>query len=204
MEFVLHAGPPWIRQNAAVPERSRSKFRAPLEPAEDLSVGQQAGRAAANIRARSRHDLRANQGFVGGGADLVVGIAAAEISMMHHKRTRLLEDRQVAVIGATNGDPIVPGGRLNPNIVKSGLPGNPSIRNAVECNSAGQTQVLGAGPLAQPDRAIEEGGFCIVLDPPGKVLPMLHVGVAFPLWLAVDQPGLVELYTPVRDDQLIV
>src|SRR5262249_28088246 len=83
--FVLHVGPARIRQNAPIPERSRTEFRAPLEPAEDLSVGQQAGRTAANIGAGCRHDLRANQGFVGGGADLVVCIAAAEIGVMHYK-----------------------------------------------------------------------------------------------------------------------
>src|SRR5829696_2957041 len=103
----------------------------------------------------------------------------------------------MAVIGTADRNAVVPRRRLNPYILEPGLSRDPAIGDAIECHTTRHAQVPGAGRFAQPDRTFEENVLRIILDPPGKVLPVPDGWTCFPVRFAVHQPRLVELHPPV-------
>src|SRR5262245_6278973 len=121
-----------------------------------------------------------------------------EVGMLHHKAAWLLVDRKVAVVGAADGDAIVARGRLDPHIVEAGLAQDATIGDAVEADTAGHAEVLGAGFLPQPDGAIEQHGFGVVLHAPSQVLPMRHERALLPIAVYLGKPWLVEVSGPLR------
>ena len=56
--------------------------------------------------------------------------------------------------------------------------------------------------LAQPNGTLKQDTLSVVLNLPGKILPMRHAGAGFPLHWAIGQKWLVEFLCPVGDVKL--
>ncbi len=143
------------------------------------------------------YDLGVDQPFLRRGLNLLLAVGRAEISVLHDEIARLVVDRQMSVIGAADGDAVVAGGRLNPDIVVAGFAHDLAVGDAIQRHAAGDAEILGAGRLAQPDGALDQDPLGVVLDAPCQVLPMLHSGLVFPFSFAVGQVGLVERFGPI-------
>ena len=110
----------------------------------------------------------------------------------------------MAVIGAADRIPVIARGRLNPDILESGLARDAPIGDAIERDAAGHAQILGAGRLAQPDGTLQQHRLGILLNLARQVFPMPHRGTRFPVALTIHQPRLVELDPPFGNAQLPV
>src|SRR6185369_3159401 len=141
-------------EDAAVAECARPELAAALVPAEHVAVGQELCRLAAHAVARTVEDLLRDQQRIADAGDLVIAVDLAEVGLLHNEAARLLLHREVAVIGAADGDAVVAGRRLNPHIVETALAHDAAIGDAIERDTARHHQVLGAGRLAQPARAL--------------------------------------------------
>ncbi len=83
VQDILHFRFARIRKQAAIAERPRSELGAALEPADHALVGEQMCRLAADILAANRRGLNANQKFSGGVVDILIGVALADIGVVH-------------------------------------------------------------------------------------------------------------------------
>ena len=124
--------------------------------------------------------------------------------MLHDEAARLFLNCQMAIIGAADGDAVVAGRRLNPDIVVAGLAHDLSVGHAVQPHAAGDAEILGASRLPQPDGAFDQDLLGVVLHLPGNIAPMLHGGGVLPLFGIVGLIRLIELLRPIADVQLPV
>src|SRR5207237_1537337 len=129
------------------------------------------------------------------------GVALADIGVIHDERAALVQDLQIAVTGAADRNAVVASRGLNPDILKTRLPSDPAIGDAIQRDAAGDAQIFGPGYLAQPAGARDQHVFGIVLNPPGKILPMPHRGTAVPA-PAIDDVGLLDFILQCRTIQL--
>ena len=123
--------------------------------------------------------------------------------MVHHEVAALLQDFEPAVIGAADGDTVVAGRGLDPDVLKSGFAGDPPVRDAIQRNAAGHAEVLCTGGFAQPAGAGEQHVFGVVLRAPGQIFPVPHRGAFFPI-AAVEDKRLLEVGGPVRHLKLAI
>src|SRR5712671_2800448 len=86
---ISFISPSRIRKQAAIAERPRSELGATLEPADHALVDEQLCRLAADILAAHRRGLDANQKFPGGVVNILIGVALADIGVVHDERTAL-------------------------------------------------------------------------------------------------------------------
>src|SRR4029077_9925365 len=148
VEFVLHLGLPWVREDAAVAERTRAKLRPTLKPAKHVALGEQPRRIGANVAAGRSAGLEPNEPGVQRLPHRPFRVLDTQVGMLHDEGPRLLLDRQVTIVGAANGDAIVAGGGLNPDVLEAGFAQDAAIGDAVEPDTAGDAEVSGAGRLA--------------------------------------------------------
>src|SRR5260370_38179529 len=106
-------------------------------------------------------------------------------------------------MGAADRNTVIAGCRMNPDVLKSGLPCDTAVGHAVQRDPAGDTQIFGAGCFAQPPRARKQHVFSVVLNPPGEILPMPHRWTAFPP-AAVHNVRLPEVRSPMQSMQCAV
>src|SRR5262249_51853692 len=204
VELVLHFGRARVRQNAAVSQRAGPELRAPLEPSEYVALRQQPGGVGANVVAVCPVRFEAGGPSVERRALGVFRVGDAQVGIAHHKSARPLQDLEMAVVGAADGNAVIARSRLNPDVVESGLVDDPAIADAVEADTARDAQVPGAGRLAQPSGPVEKHRLGIVLDLPGQVFPVRQGRALLPVVFHFGKPGPVELGRPLRDLELAV
>jgi hypothetical protein len=174
-----------------------------MKPADDFLIGKQFRRLPADIIAADSRGLNADPKFLRGLLDVLVGIGLADIGLLHHERTRLLQNFKLPVSGAADCNPVIARRGLDPDVFESGLARNPAVGHAVQRHAAGNAEIPGAGGFAQPAGACQQHLFGVVLNAPGEILPVPHRGTRFPFAAAVHHIRLVELRRPARHMQRV-
>jgi hypothetical protein len=70
---------------------------------------------------------------------VLIGVALADIGMVHDERTAMPQNFEIAVIGAADRNAVIAGSRLNPDILESGLANNSAVGHTVQRDAAGDT-----------------------------------------------------------------
>ena len=201
VQDVLHLGGARIGQDAAVAERARAELGAALEPADHVAFGQYLRRVGADVVAGRAVGDQTNQPAVGHVLHVFVLVCLAEIRVGHDVGTLFFLQRQMPVVCGADGDAVVAGRGLDPDVLESRLPRDAAVGDAVQADAAGDAEVLRAGRFAEPARPMQQHRLGVILDTPREVLPVLHGRALLPVLPAVADERLIELFAPVRNGE---
>ncbi len=144
VDLVLHVGQCGIREDASVAERARPDLHSSLEPADDVAFRNQARRDGHDVVVLRAHELAVADQL----ADVVVRVLRAQVGIIVHVRSRLVQQDAVRVQGCPNGGAVVTRGGHHVDIVESGFPQDSAVHDTVERHAPGNDEVLAPGSLA--------------------------------------------------------
>jgi hypothetical protein len=185
-----------VGDQAAIAQRPWAELRAVLKPADHLLVGEQLGGIARDVVALGLRGLDPHERLADRIRHLLIGVAFADIGMIHHERARLLENLEPAVIGAADCDAVVTGGGLNPDIVEFDLRATRPLATQFKATPlnrgfshlsfhAAMPRGRAAPSRCRPERARRD-------------LPSVSSAGWFPLLAGVHDVGLVQFGGPAR------
>src|SRR3989344_5436340 len=145
VDLVLHVRQRRIRQDTAVTKRPWPDFHAALEPAEDISLRQQAGSLRGDIVVLYGGKFA----FTDQLSDFRIGVSGTEIRIIMNVGAGMAMQHMVDIIGGADSGTVVSRGRHDVDIFEPAFTHNPAVHDAVKRDTAGNDEITALRLLPQ-------------------------------------------------------
>src|SRR5437016_8030098 len=136
VDDVLHVCAARIGENAAVAEGPRAPFESPLKPTDYLPLLKRVDHAIDEAIV-ILDVLMADAVRVEESLDVSLRVVLSEVRVLHDVLPRMAKDGMIDIQRCADGPSSVPCRRLDIQLFERSLPEDPTVRHAVQCDTAG-------------------------------------------------------------------
>ena len=175
VDEIFHVGARGVGQDTASPQCTGSELHGALKPAHDIPLGKQLRRVAGNIIGFSVGRLGEREVV----RDLFVGYGRPQIGVIHGVVARCAAELVVELEGGTDGNAVIPRGRLDPDVFEGTFLPKAAIHGTVERYTACETELIESCFFVEASGQIEDDVFKELLGGGGEIAVVIGQGFPF-------------------------